>query len=499
MPVSSAKVAVRRRGSSTASSSTASATVRVSTVTWQGRSAAPDARRWRRRNAWASWSEVTPANRSGAWTAKPSSRPASRGTDRAPVLGQRHQPVGDRRRRPGTRAAGRAGGRARPSRAAPRRGRPRRDRAGAAGLELEEDGRHEQELGEHVHGVRRPWARSARPRRRRPPGRAGCPDVDLVRGHQLQEQVDRTLEGRRRDGNAHMTDHTEPDRRRPRTSGGPPPRPLRWPPMATVFSGIQPSGDLHLGNYLGRSATGWPPSTRTTPSTASSTCTPSRCEIDPEELRRAHPRRRPSGPLAVGLDPDVCTLFVQSHVPEHTQLAWLLECTATLGELQPDDPVQGEGRRARGRSGPGCSPTRCSWRPTSSSTTPTQVPVGDDQRQHLELTRDLAIRFNNRYGADLRRARGGRAQGGCPGHGPPAPRRTRCPSRSTPRWAPSASSTTRATIERKITPGGDRHRRSRSSTTPNTSRGSPTCWSCLRWRPGWGSRRSRPATTATGS
>ena len=65
--------------------------------------------------------------------------------------------------------------------------------------------------------------------------------------------------------------------------------------------------------------------------------------------------------MAVGLDPEVCTLFVQSHVPEHTELTWLLECTASVGELQPDDAVQGQvgQRAARSRRGPGCSPTRC--------------------------------------------------------------------------------------------------------------------------------------------
>ena len=103
--------------------------------------------------------------------------------------------------------------------------------------------------------------------------------------------------------------------------------------MARVFSGIQPSGDLHLGNYLGALRDSWTTSTRATRSSASSTCTHS-----------PFPRTRPScGPrplelanlyLACGLDPDVCTLFVQSHVHEHTELAWLLECTASFGELR---------------------------------------------------------------------------------------------------------------------------------------------------------------------
>ena len=119
---------------------------------------------------------------------------------------------------------------------------------------------------------------------------------------------------------------------------------------------------------------------------------------DPAELR-ARTWTSATLLLAAGLDPDVCTLFVQSHVPEHTELTWLLECTASYRRAAADDPVQGEvARAARSRLGAGCSPTRCSWRPTSSSTTPTGSRSGDDQRQHLELTRDLAIRFNHRYG-----------------------------------------------------------------------------------------------------
>jgi tryptophanyl-tRNA synthetase len=103
--------------------------------------------------------------------------------------------------------------------------------------------------------------------------------------------------------------------------------------------------------------------------------------------------------LAAGLDPDVCTLFVQSHVHEHTELCWLLECTAAMGELER--MTQFKDKAAKG----GVESARVGL-----FTYPVlqaadillydadRVPVGEDQRQHLELCRDLAIRFNHRHG-----------------------------------------------------------------------------------------------------
>ena len=94
------------------------------------------------------------------------------------------------------------------------------------------------------------------------------------------------------------------------------------------------------------SASGSPTSTAPTRSSASSTCTPSRSTTTPLQLRN-RTLETASWLFASGLDPEVCTVFIQSHVHEHTQLAWLLECTATVGELRPHDPVQGEERRKR--------------------------------------------------------------------------------------------------------------------------------------------------------
>jgi tryptophanyl-tRNA synthetase len=118
--------------------------------------------------------------------------------------------------------------------------------------------------------------------------------------------------------------------------------------------------------------------------------------IDPTDLR-ANTLDAALNLLAVGLNPQRCTIFVQSHVPEHAKLTWLLESTATMGELRRMTQFKDKGK--------GQESARVSL-----FTYPAlmaadillydaaEVPVGDDQRQHLELTRDVAIRFNHHYG-----------------------------------------------------------------------------------------------------
>jgi tryptophanyl-tRNA synthetase len=169
--------------------------------------------------------------------------------------------------------------------------------------------------------------------------------------------------------------------------------------MSRVLSGLQPSGDLHLGNYLG-ALRAWVADQEAHDAFY---CVVDlhalTLDIDPADLRE-----RTFGTaldlLAAGLEPDRCTLFVQSHVAEHVQLAWLLECTATMGEL---------GRMTQFKEK---SAGKDSVR-VGLFTYPVlqaadillydaeRVPVGDDQRQHLELARDVAIRFNHRYGQTL--------------------------------------------------------------------------------------------------
>lgn len=165
-----------------------------------------------------------------------------------------------------------------------------------------------------------------------------------------------------------------------------------------MLSGIQPTGEPHLGNLLG-AVRWWVADQR------DGDCF--YCVVDLHGLtvpgdpaeRRASSLAMATLLLAAGLDPDGCTLFLQSHVPEHTQLAWLLECTASFGELrrmtQFKDKTAKEGEEAA-RVGLFTYP--CLMAADILLYDADRVPVGDDQRQHLELTRNLAQRFNSRYG-----------------------------------------------------------------------------------------------------
>jgi tryptophanyl-tRNA synthetase len=102
--------------------------------------------------------------------------------------------------------------------------------------------------------------------------------------------------------------------------------------MSRVLSGLQPSGDLHLGNYLGAVRNWVADQDRHDSFYAIVDLHALTLDIDPDELR-SRTSETALDLLAAGLDPDRCTLFVQSHVAAHTQMAWLLECTATMGEL----------------------------------------------------------------------------------------------------------------------------------------------------------------------
>ncbi len=166
--------------------------------------------------------------------------------------------------------------------------------------------------------------------------------------------------------------------------------------VARVFSGIQPSGTLHLGNYLGALQRFVQRQEVYDAYYCIADLHALTLEISPEVLRQATIDTAALF-LAAGIDPDRCVLFVQGHVPEHTQLAWLLECTASYGELQRmtqfKDKAQG---RDQVRSSLLTYPVLMAADVLLYDTN--IVPVGDDQRQHLELTRNLAERFNHRYG-----------------------------------------------------------------------------------------------------
>jgi tryptophanyl-tRNA synthetase len=166
--------------------------------------------------------------------------------------------------------------------------------------------------------------------------------------------------------------------------------------MSRVLSGVQPSGDVHLGNYLG-AFRNWVTDQHRHDAFF--------CVVDLHALAQDHdPALLASKTLetatillAVGLDPEVCTLFVQSHLPEHPQLTWLLECTATFGELRRMTQFKDKGGENESvRVGLFTYPVLQAADILLYDAE--RVPVGEDQRQHVELTRDLAIRFNHRYG-----------------------------------------------------------------------------------------------------
>lgn len=163
-----------------------------------------------------------------------------------------------------------------------------------------------------------------------------------------------------------------------------------------VFSGIQPSGPVHLGNLLG-ALRSWVKHQAEADSIycvvdLHALTTPQ----DPATLRAAT-LELAQVLIAVGIDPEVSTLFVQSHVHEHAELSWLLECTASFGELRRMTQFKDKSDTSDFISAglftyPALMAADILLYDTD------RVPVGDDQRQHLELTRDTAIRFNHRYG-----------------------------------------------------------------------------------------------------
>jgi tryptophanyl-tRNA synthetase len=166
--------------------------------------------------------------------------------------------------------------------------------------------------------------------------------------------------------------------------------------VARAFSGIQPSGEApHLGNYLGafrRWAEQQQPGHFYCVVDLHAMTVP----YEPEELRR-RTIEVATWLFAVGLDPDICTVFVQSHVREHTELAWILNCVATMGELgrmvQYKEKSQG-----RESVSVGLFDYPVLQAADILLYQADEVPIGDDQRQHVELSRDIAQRFNSRYG-----------------------------------------------------------------------------------------------------
>ncbi len=166
--------------------------------------------------------------------------------------------------------------------------------------------------------------------------------------------------------------------------------------MTRVFSGIQPTGELHLGNHLG-AVRNW---ARMQDSTDAVFCVVDLHALTipkpPGEVRDAT-LRLSQLLMAAGLDPERCILFVQSHVREHSECAWLMECNVSYGELSRMTQFKDKAERQQFISSglftyPALQAADILLYDTD------EVPVGADQRQHIEITRDIAERFNSRYG-----------------------------------------------------------------------------------------------------
>ena len=171
--------------------------------------------------------------------------------------------------------------------------------------------------------------------------------------------------------------------------------------MTRVLSCIQPTGAVHLGNYLG-ALRNWVDGQHDKDvfhgivDLHALTVTTEPDVVGPATTDLA------AMLFAIGLDPEAATVFVQSHVPEHSQLGWIMECTVSFGELSR--MTQFKDKSAR-READFVSAGLFTYPALQAADIvlydADEVPVGEDQRQHIEITRDIAIRFNSRFGDTL--------------------------------------------------------------------------------------------------
>ena len=164
-----------------------------------------------------------------------------------------------------------------------------------------------------------------------------------------------------------------------------------------MLSGIQPSGDLHLGNYLG-AVKNW------AALADEFDCYYFMADLhsltvrqNPAELRRRSVNQLAQY-IACGLDPQKNTLFIQSHVHEHAELGWILNCYTMFGELSRMTQFKDKSAKHTDNINGGLFTYPALMAADILLYQPDYVPVGEDQKQHCELTRDVAIRFNNLYG-----------------------------------------------------------------------------------------------------
>tara|TARA_R110002049_G_scaffold307712_2_gene509074 strand:- start:46214 stop:47230 length:1017 start_codon:yes stop_codon:yes gene_type:complete len=168
-----------------------------------------------------------------------------------------------------------------------------------------------------------------------------------------------------------------------------------------VFSGIQPSGDLHLGNYLG--------ALKRFADAQNQGVQSIYCMVDlhaitvpqkPEDLKRST-RELCAGFIASGIDPEKSILINQSQVPEHAQLAWIFNCVARMGWMGRMTQWKDKAGKNAEAASLGLFAYPALMAADILIYHATHVPVGEDQKQHLELTRDIAAKFNHDYGVDF--------------------------------------------------------------------------------------------------
>ncbi len=166
-----------------------------------------------------------------------------------------------------------------------------------------------------------------------------------------------------------------------------------------VLSGIQPTaGSFHLGNYLG-AVRQWVALQETHDAFYMVVDLHAITLPQEPDVLRANTRLAAAQLLAAGLDPDRCTLFVQSHVPEHAQLAWVMNCLTGFGEASRMTQFKDKSaKQGADRASVGLFTYPILQVADILLYQADEVPVGEDQRQHIELTRDLADRFNGRFG-----------------------------------------------------------------------------------------------------
>ncbi|ACZ42160.1 tryptophanyl-tRNA synthetase [Thermobaculum terrenum ATCC BAA-798] len=180
---------------------------------------------------------------------------------------------------------------------------------------------------------------------------------------------------------------------------------LSQAPKSRVLSGIMPTGDLHIGNYIG-AIKNW---VAMQYEHDSFFCIVNMHAITtPQDPKELYEKTREVAALyiACGVDPKVSTIFVQSHVPAHTELCWILNCIAPMGWLERMTQFKEKSKGDRERSSVGLFDYPVLQAADillygNVPPVPLYVPVGEDQKQHLELARDLAERFNRLFGDTL--------------------------------------------------------------------------------------------------